>query len=137
MIRKGSPGDVPFMRSMLAHAYDEAMPILFRVVRPSCWDESRQSLRAPFLCSIAKIDKASRVVADAILFDGALRVRDKVIYMSTRDFETEMRKLADVARLDDAERVAFFTCTKNWIAADQRLDPTMNPADPDARRLVH
>ncbi len=122
--------------SMLAHAYDEAMAVLFRVVKPACWDVERQSLRAPFLCSIAKINKEGRIVADAILFDGAVRVRDKVIFASTRDFQNELRKLADIARLSDVEREQFFICAKKWVGSDQRLDPTMDPKDPDAKRLV-
>lgn len=121
--------------SMLAHAFDEAMPILLRVVRPLCWDEERQSLKAPFLCSIAKIDHEGRVVADAILFEGAVKHRDKVMFASSRDYEYELRKLADMTQLSDADRRQFFICARNWVAADRRLDPAMDPRDPDAKRL--
>ena len=123
--------------SMLAHAYDEAMPILLRVVNPGCWDAEQQSLKAPFLCSIAKISKSSHIVVNAIdPVDGRV-VKDTVIYSSLRHFQDEMRRVADAAKLTDAEREQFFICAKNWVAADRRLDPTMDPADPDARRLVN
>ena len=123
--------------SMLAHAFDDAMAIMFRVVKPPCWDVERQSLKTPFLCSIAKIDKTSHIVVDVIEADGCAPTKDVVIYRSLGHFQDEMRRVADVAKLDDDERVQFFICAKNWIAADRRLDPTMNPADPDARRLIH
>lgn len=122
--------------SMLAHAFDDAMGIMLRVVKPKCWDVERQSLRAPFLCSIAKIDKRSHVVADVIDNDGT-KLKDVVVYRSTAHFQGEMRRVADVARLTDGERHEFFIVAKSWIAADRRLDPNMNPADPDARRLVN
>ena len=35
------------------------------------------------------------------------------------------------------DRIEMFTALRNWIVADFRLDPTMDPSDPDARRLVH
>lgn len=123
--------------SMLAHAFDEAMPVLLRVVKPSCWDAERQSLRTPFLCSIAKIDKRALIVVDVIAHDAAPVTRDVVIYGSLGHFQDEMRRVADAAKLTDEERVQFFICAKNWVAADRRLDPTMDPADPDARRLVN
>jgi hypothetical protein len=37
----------------------------------------------------------------------------------------------------DKERIEFFEMVKLWLAADERLDPNMNPNDPDAKRLVH
>lgn len=122
--------------SMLAHAYDEAMAVMFRVVKPKCWDAYQQTLRTPFLCSAGKIWKDGTIVADAILFDGALKQR-KVMFSSSRDFEYECRKLADRLKLSDKERVEFFIVAKNWVVCDYRIDPTMDPRDPDARRLVH
>lgn len=122
--------------SILAHTYDEAMPTLMRLVRPLCWDPERLSLRTPFLCSIAKVDKAGRIVADAVMHDYGIPQKDKVIFASERDFEYELRKLADLTRLDDKDRIEFFKVAKRWVAADRRLDPNMDFADPDAKRLV-
>jgi hypothetical protein len=123
--------------SMLAHTYDEAMPVLLRVVEPRCWDASRQSLRTPFLCSIAKINHSGRIVADAVMGDYQLPQRDTVIFVNEADLQRECRILADKVKLNDQERVEFFKVAKRWVAADRRLDPAMNPQDPDAKRLVH
>lgn len=122
--------------SILAHSFDAAMPVLLRVVQPRCWDAVQQTLKAPFLCSVGKIDKNGRIIADAILFDGAVKV-SKVIFASERDLEYEFRKLADHLKLSDNERIEMFDAVKRWVASDQRLDPTMDPRDPDAKRLLH
>lgn len=123
--------------SMLAHSYDLAMPVLLAVIQPKCWDHERRSLRPPFLTSIGKVDKSGAVVADAMLFDGALITRDKPVFSSTIDYRDELRRLADRCRLSDEDRRQFFICASNWLASDRRLDPSMNPVDPDAKRLVH
>jgi hypothetical protein len=47
-----------------------------------------------------------------------------------------MRRLADRLKLSDQERLEFFTCVKRWLVADLRLDPTMDPMDPDAKHLT-
>jgi hypothetical protein len=31
----------------------------------------------------------------------------------------------------------MFAAVKRWVVADRRLDPNMDPQDPDAKRLVH
>jgi hypothetical protein len=121
--------------SMLAHSYDLAMPILLRVVQPKCWDGMKQSLRTPFLCSCGKVAKNGTIVADVIVAEDQPPV-SKVLFSDTRDFEYELRKLADRLKLSDAERVEFFKVAKNWVVADTRLDPTMDPRDPDAKRLT-
>jgi hypothetical protein len=121
--------------SILAHTYDEAMAVLFRVVKPKCWDAFRQTLRTPFLCSAGKIDKRGRIFAQTVLRDGRVK-RPMTLFKNTREFEYECRKLADRLKLSDDERVEFFTVAKNWVVCDYRIDPTMDPKDPDARRLV-
>jgi hypothetical protein len=122
--------------SLLAQEYDEAMAVLFRLVEPLCWDPEKQSLRAPFLCGCGKIDKEGRIVADAIMFDGAIKT-PQVMFTDLGDYEYELRKLADRTRMSDAERLEFFIVARKWVVADRRLDPTMDPRDPDARRLLH
>lgn len=125
--------------SMLAHAYPDAIETLLRVIQPLCWDDGRGSLRAPFLSSIAKVDKAGRIVADAVMRDalvGEMNFRDRVLYVSLQDFQNEMRRIADRVKLGDDDRKQFFIVARNWIAADRRLDPNMDPRDPDAKRLV-
>lgn len=122
--------------SILAHAYDEFMPTLMRAIDPPCWDASRLSLRVPFLTSIGRINRRGQIVANAMMSADALPTRDKVVFASTTHFQYELRKLADATRLTDAEREQFFIVAKKWLAADQRLDPAMDPQDPDAKRLV-
>lgn len=126
--------------SILAHTEAEITMLNLMVdCEPLCWDPSRMSLRTPFLCSIARIDKRGRIVADVIEREvriGPMRRRDTVLFISLRDFEHELRKLADHCRLDDNDRVQFFNAAKQWVGADRRLDPHMDPRDPDARRLT-
>jgi len=122
--------------SVLAHTYDEAMAVMFRVVQPKCWDVFRQTLRTPFLCSAAKINKNGQIVADVILYDGAVK-QTKVIFASELDFQTEFRKLADALKLSDHERREMFAVAKRWVVADTRLDPMMDPRDPDAKRCLN
>ena len=59
------------------------------------------------------------------------------IYESLTDYESALRYFADELKLSDEDRVQFFTVMKNWVVADERIDPNMDPADPDAKRLVH
>ena len=56
--------------------------------------------------------------------------------MSELALRNDFRRLADKIKLSDADRVELFAAVKNWVVADRRLDPTMDPKDPDAKRLV-
>jgi hypothetical protein len=58
------------------------------------------------------------------------------MYLTDIAYRDDMRRLADRLKLTDQERLEFFTCVKRWLVADHRLDPTMDPADPDAKRLT-
>lgn len=122
--------------SMLAHSYDDTMPILLRIVQPKCWDTDKQSLKLPLLCSCGKVNKRGQIVADVIIKEDTPPI-SKVMFVDERDFEYEFRKLADRATFSDLERTELFACAKRWIVADFRLDPMMDPKDPDAKRLVH
>jgi hypothetical protein len=123
--------------SILAHSFDDAMWTLFNLAQPHCWDMNKQSLRCPFLTSIGKINRQGRIVAKVKLHDDGLLPSDGIMFANTRDFERELRKLADSVRLSDRERLEFFVVARKWVGSDMRLDPTMNPADPDAKRLVN
>lgn len=116
--------------SVLAHNFDDAMPVLLRIAHPGF-----QAIGVPFFCTAAKIAKTSHVMADLITKDGR-RARNQVIFRNTKQMETKFRQLADAARLDDKDRAELFVAVKNWVVCDYRLDPTMNSADPDARRLT-
>lgn len=117
--------------SLLADNYDETMPFLLKAVFPDA-----VGIRTPFYCSSPKIDKAGCIVAEMIDKSGR-KIKNAIVFASTAQMEGVFRKMADRLRLTDDERRDLFACVRNWVKADQRLDPTMDRADPDARRLVH
>jgi hypothetical protein len=116
--------------SILAHSFDDAMPVLLRVVF-----RDFHSIGLPFLSSCAKVAKTGHVMADLVTSAGKI-AKNQALFRDTRQMEGSFRRYADEARLTDAERVEFIAAVKRWVVADYRLDPTMNPADPDAKRLV-
>jgi hypothetical protein len=126
---KGHTGAV--VLSVLAHNFDGAILTLCQVVFPGF-----SSIQAPFLCSAGRVDKAGRVIADVAEKDGRIS-KGQVMYLSDIAYRDDMRRLADRLKLPDQDRLEFFTCVKLWLVADLRLDPTMDPADPDAKRLVY
>lgn len=117
------------LMSVLADNYDETMPFLLHAVFGSC------GIAAPFLCTAPKIDKAGRIVADLITKYGTLQ-KSYVIFDDEAQMEGVFRKLADQLKLTDAERIDLFIAVRHWVKADQRLDPTFDRRDPDAKRLV-
>jgi hypothetical protein len=116
--------------SILAHNFDGAILTLCQVVFPGF-----ESIQAPFLCSAGRIDKAGRVIADVAEKNGLIS-KGQVMYLTDIAYRDDMRRLADRLKLSDQERLEFFTCVKRWLVADLRLDPNMDPADPDAKRLT-
>lgn len=126
----GTTGDMnAVVMSMLAHSFDEAMPVLLTAVY------GRIGIELPGLCSAGRINKAGRIVADLALRDGRI-VKDHRIFMSERAMRDVLRRLADKLKLDDGDRLQFFICARKWVVADRRLDPNMDPRDPDAKRLA-
>lgn len=89
----------------------------------------------PMLSTAAKIAKTGHVMANVVAKNGR-EYPNQALFRSTRAMETAMRNFADLLRLTDAERVEFFDAVKAWVVCDYRLDPNMNPADPDAKRLT-
>lgn len=126
--------------SILAHTCsDFEMINLMVAIDPPCWDMCRMSLRLPFLCSAAKIGREGQITADCIDREvnyGAMRQRNKVLFVSLPDFQYELRRLADLCKLSDEDRRSLFSAAVKWLAADMRLDPTMDPRDPDAKRMT-
>jgi hypothetical protein len=117
--------------SVLAHNYDEAMHILMRVVFPGF-----TSITPPFLVTAGKVDKTGAVVADILQTTGIIS-KNVAIYGSETALRDDFRRLADQLKLSDPDRIEMFKCVQRWVVADRRLDPTMDPQDPDAKRLVH
>lgn len=116
--------------SMLAHAYDDAMPVLLRVAFPGF-----TSIAPPFLTTCARIDKTGAVVADVVGRTGKIE-KNVAIFRHTADMQGQFRRLADELKLPDDQRIEMFNVAQRWIVADRRIDPMMDPRDPDARRLV-
>lgn len=117
--------------SVVSHNYDEALPVLLRVALPGF-----TGIGAPFFCSSARIARTGDVMVDMISKDGR-RVKNQGIFTSSRKLQSAFRRFADEMALGDRDRVELFEALKRWVVCDYRLDPAMNPADPDARRLVH
>jgi hypothetical protein len=116
--------------SVLSHNFDDGMPVMLRAVFPGF-----ESITAPFLCTAAKVDKTGTIVADMVTRDGKIE-KDTVIFRDELHMQSEFRRLSDDLRLNDADRQELFHSVKRWVVADRRLDPLMDPKDPDARRLV-
>lgn len=116
--------------SILAHNFDDAMPVLLRIAFPGF-----TGLTPPFLSSAGKIDRAGRVVGDVVTPDGLI-VKNMPLFRSTKELETAFRRLADKLKLSDDDRRGMFAAVGCWLVADMRLDPTMDPKDPDARHLT-
>ena len=117
--------------SVLAHNFDEAMPVLLRIVFPGF-----TSIRAPFLTTAARVGKSGQITADMVTINGQI-LKQAVLYSNEVELRDDFRRLADDLKLSDRDRCELFTAVKNWVVADTRLDPTMDPRDPDAKRLVH
>ncbi len=117
--------------SVLAHSFDEAMPVMLRVAFPGF-----SSISPPFLSTCGKVGKNGEIVADVVLRNGRI-VKDTAVYVSETALRDDFRRLADQLKLTDFDRTEMFKCVQRWVVADRRLDPTMDPQDPDAKRLVH
>lgn len=117
--------------SVLAHNFDEQMLTLLHLVFPGF-----TSITAPFLCSAAKVGKQGEIAADMVTRFGAIE-KNTVLYRDEFELRDDFRRLADALKFSDMDREAMFAAVKRWVVADTRLDPTMDPQDPDAKRLVH
>lgn len=118
--------------SVLAHNFDDAMLTLMAVVYPG-FDGTPPPL---YFTTAGRIDKAGQIIADvADSRIGIVRKRVKV-FKNERHMRDVFRKLADEMKLNDADRLQLFIAARKWVVADERLDPTMDPMDPDAKRLI-
>jgi hypothetical protein len=117
--------------SVIAQSYDDAMPFLMHALFPGF-----ESITTPFICSAGKINKNGNVVADVIWRDWEDPSKNEVIANSTQSLRDVFRKLADGLDLWGKDRIELFLAVRKWVVADQRLDPDMDPMDPDAKRLT-
>lgn len=121
--------------SVLAHNYVEQMPYVLTIAFP-WYTGPRTAMPLPALVSAARIAKNGAVVADVVDRNG-IKHKDQPVFRTEIRLRDAFRKLADRLKLPDDERVEMFNCLRNWVVADRRLDPTMDPKDPDAKRLVN
>lgn len=124
---EGKTGAV--MLSVLAHNFEDQLMRICRAIGFSTF------LPAPYLESAGRVAKNGSVIAKVRGRDGVLRWQR--LYRNEIQLRDDFRRLADRLRLADADRVELFDAVKRWIVADRRLDPTMDPKDPDAKRLVN
>ncbi len=116
--------------SVLAHNYDEQLLTLLKVVFPGF-----TSIAAPFPTSAGRIERSGAVVADICMKDGRI-VRNAILYRNEIEMRDDFRRFADRLKFSDADRRELFIALQNWVVADRRLDPLMDPKDPEAKRLV-
>lgn len=134
MLRATTGMDRAVVMSVLAHNYDAQMPYVLTAAF-KWYVGPRTPMPLPSLTSAARIDKAGRVVADVVDSHGRKR-KDQAIFENEVKLRDSFRRLADHLKLADDDRVEMFRAIRRWVVADRRLDPTMDPKDPDARRLV-
>jgi len=120
--------------SVLAHNFDEAMPVLMQFAFPG-FRPCHEPLRHALVCSAARVDKSGRIVADVVSRYGT-KTKNFVLFESELQMQGVFRRLADMMKLADSDRIEMFHAVQRWVVADRRLDPTMDPKDPDAKRLV-
>lgn len=116
--------------SVLAHNFDGALEVWLHIAFPGF-----TSITAPFLSTAGKVDKTGAVVADVVRKDGTIQ-KDAAIYATETFLRDDFRRLADTLKLSDEDRVEMFKAVQRWVVADRRLDPSFDPKDPDAKRLV-
>lgn len=115
--------------SVLAHNFDDQLLTLLQLVFPGF-----KSITAPFLCSAGKIERNGAVVADMVERAGTIK-KKAVLYRSEIELRDDFRRLADQLKLDDDDRKALLGAVRRWVVCDFRLDPNLDPKDPDAKRL--
>lgn len=116
--------------SILGHAFEGSILTIMQATFPGF-----QKAKPPFLCSAGRVDKSGQVIADVWEKDDTIS-KNQVMYVNDIAYRDAMRRLADQIKLSDQDRLEFFTCVKRWLVADLRLDPTMDPMDPDAKHLT-
>jgi hypothetical protein len=129
-----APRDMfPVVLSVIAHNYDEALEVLLEL--------AGKKVTVPFLCTAGHIAKDGRVYARVVTptvdLYGQRTMEYWELFKNLREMEGKFRRLADELKLTDKERVEMFKAVQRWIVCDHRIDPAMNPRDPDAKRLTH
>lgn len=133
-LREAKGQTITALESVLEHTYEHILLIMIEAAFPFRARPIEPTL--PCVASTVKVDKTGAIVGDII--DKEHRVtKDVVIYRSEIEMQNDFRRLADRMKLSDADRIEMFKCVQRWVVADRRLDPSFDPQDPDAKRLVH
>jgi hypothetical protein len=125
--------DFAVVMSVVGHSFPEALPIVMNLLLPD-WDGSAPG---PFLTTCGKIHNTGVIVADVLNPKTGAVTKDAPLYLSSTHLRDAMRDLADRLKLIDRDRAEFFSAVRAWVVADRRLDPTFDPRDPDAKRIVN
>jgi hypothetical protein len=118
--------------SVLAHTLEEATITLCY----AAFADFDGSLPLPALVTAAKIDKSGAIVADMCDRKGRVH-KDALLFKTEIEMRDAFRRLADRMKLNDADRIEMFKYAQAWVVADRRLDPTFDPQDPDAKRVLN
>jgi hypothetical protein len=133
-LREAKGQTITALESVLERTYEHILLIMIEAAFPFRARPIEPSL--PCVASAVKVDKTGAVVGDIIDRDHRV-TKDVVIYRSEVEMQNDFRRLADRLKLSDADRIEMFKCVQRWVVADRRLDPSFDPRDPDAKRLVN
>lgn len=103
--------------SILAHSWPDGIQTLLMVVYPG-----HEGLTPPFYASAGSIAVSGQVVADMACGVGDV-VKNSLVYDTKDAYQSDMRRVADSAKLNDKERMQFFETVRRWIVADRRVGP--------------
>jgi len=120
------------MLSVLAHTLETAVVTLCF----AAFADFDGSLPLPALTTAAKVDKSGAIVADMCDRRGRIH-KDQVLFKTETEMRDAFRRLADRMKLSDTDRIEMFKYAQAWVVADRRLDPTFDPQDPDAKRILN
>lgn len=101
--------------SILAHNFPDDFELFLRGAYGT------SLLAKPFYCSAGKIMRNGMIVAD-VMSRGS-KLWKQPVFKDTEQMQATLRKVADILKLDDPDRIALFDCARKWIVADWRVGP--------------
>jgi len=124
---RGKTGAV--LLSVISHNYDDGL-------QAAVYTGAVKLVAGPHLSSAARVQKNGAITADIERMDGRID-KQAVLYRNEIEMRDDFRRLADRLKLGDSDREQMFIALQNWVVADRRLDPAMDPKDPEAKHLVN
>lgn len=101
---------------MFVSAYKDAIRVLLAATFPGFRD-----LKPPQIVGHAKIAPSGRVIADVLEKNGGIRTH--ILFDSQDQMRARFGFIADKLKLNDFDRIEFFTMLQKWVVADLRVDP--------------